>query len=241
MRHGVQRIVHISSFAALLPARQRPLTPDTEPGRGGAPYSRSKADQERVARRLQQDGVPIIIVQPGAVFGPGDPHFGESDQLVHAVLTGNLPIVPAGGIPIVDVRDLGECLARAIDLPPAPRRYLLGGTFTLVREIVTLLAQLTQRPLSARILPESLILPLASVVETAARLVGTKPPIAREAPWITRQRATTDDTRAQRDLGFRARDLRETLAETVRSLFAAGRISREQAGTLAASSPAISA
>jgi nucleoside-diphosphate-sugar epimerase len=121
-RQELGPIVHVSSFGALLPARERPLTPHTEPGRNGAPYARSKAAQERVARRLQQEGAPIVIVQPGAIFGPHDPHFGESDQLTRAILARKMPIVPAGGVPIVYVRDVGACLARVVEHERAPRR-----------------------------------------------------------------------------------------------------------------------
>src|SRR6266536_5794866 len=69
-QRGREPVVHVSTFAALLPARERPLTPDTAPGRKGPPYLRSKAEQERFARRLQDEGAPIVIVQPGAVWGP---------------------------------------------------------------------------------------------------------------------------------------------------------------------------
>jgi hypothetical protein len=55
---------------------------------------------------------------------------------------------------------------------------------------------------------------------------------AHHAILITRARATTDDSRAHEDLGFVPRDLRETLADTVRSLVASGWLSPGQAGAL---------
>jgi dihydroflavonol-4-reductase len=41
----------------------------------------SKADAERVARRHQQDGAPVVITYPGNVLGPHDPHLSESMRL----------------------------------------------------------------------------------------------------------------------------------------------------------------
>jgi dihydroflavonol-4-reductase len=232
-QRGLAPVVHVSTFAALLPARERPLTPETAPGRKGPPYLRSKAAQERFARRLQDEGAPIVIVQPGAVWGPHDPYFGENDQLTRNVLARRMPIVPAGGIPIVDVRDLSAAIARAIGGSRAPRRYLLGGSYTTFRQLVGLLGELSGRRLPALPLREELIAPIAYVADAVQRLATFRVPVGREAIWITRQRARTDDSRAREELEFTPRDLRETLADTVRSLIASGRLSPQEAGALA--------
>jgi dihydroflavonol-4-reductase len=104
IKGGLAPVVHVSSIVALLPAYGRVLTPDTPPGHAHSTYFQSKADQERFARRLQQDGAPIVIVQPGSVWGPHDPNYGESDQTAGNILARRMPIIPAGGMQIVDVR-----------------------------------------------------------------------------------------------------------------------------------------
>jgi dihydroflavonol-4-reductase len=172
----------------------------------------------------------VVIVQPGAVWGPNDPHFGESDQLIQGVLAGRMPIVSAGGVPIVDARDVAAAIARIVDDVRAPRSYLLGGSYTTLPQLVRLLGELTGRRLRALPLREELLLPIAYAADALQRLVPFRVPVSREAIWITGQRATTDDSRARAELAFVPRDVRETLADTVRSLVASGRVSPREAG-----------
>lgn len=69
-RHGLDPIVHVSSYAVFLPVRGATIGPDDPPGEAPWPYSRSKADSERDARARQHDGAPVVIVSPGMVWGP---------------------------------------------------------------------------------------------------------------------------------------------------------------------------
>jgi dihydroflavonol-4-reductase len=233
IRGGLAPVVHVSSIVALLPAHGRVLTPDIPPGHAHSPYFQSKAEQERLARRLQQDGAPIVIVQPGSVWGPHDPNYGESDQMASNILARRMPIIPAGGMQIVDVRDVAAAIARTVERDHAPRRYLLGGSYVTVRELVHLLAELTSRRLGALPMREELILPVARVADLVQRLVPFRIPLPSGGIALTRQRARSDDSRAHEELGFTPRDLRATVADTVRSLVETGRIPREQAGALA--------
>jgi nucleoside-diphosphate-sugar epimerase len=232
-RAGLARLVHVSSVVALLPTRDRSLTPDKPPGRARSPYFQSKAEQERLARRLQDQGAPIVIVQPGSVWGPHDPNFGESDQLARNILARRMPIVPAGGLAIVDVRDVAAAIVSAVEGAQPPRRYLLGGSYLRFRDVVRLLAELTGRRLPALPLREELILPLAFAANVLQPILPFRIPLPSEGISLSRQRARTDDSRAHDELGFTPRDLRETLADTVRSLAESGRVTSEQAGALA--------
>jgi nucleoside-diphosphate-sugar epimerase len=77
--------VHVSSYSALLPRRsERPLDGDSPVGAPPVPYAASKAASERIARDLQERGAPVAITYPGMVWGPQDPHLGETSQVAHS-------------------------------------------------------------------------------------------------------------------------------------------------------------
>lgn len=63
-------------------------------GRYLSVYEATKADAHALAEEAAADGLPLVILQPGAIYGPGD----RSDlmQSARAALRGRLPVVPRG-------------------------------------------------------------------------------------------------------------------------------------------------
>ena len=111
---GLDPIVHVSSYVALLPP-VGVLDGDSPVGRPRGVYARSKAETEQMARELQGDGAPVVITYPGMVWGPHDPHLGESATLARSVLRGLVPMVPRGELPVVDVRDVAAAHAAVLN------------------------------------------------------------------------------------------------------------------------------
>lgn len=232
-RHGLDPIVHVSSMFALVPSPEPVLTPDQPPTGGRFAYTRSKAMQEVVARRLQDEGASVVIVQPGSAWGPHDPNFGESEQTVRNILTWRSPFIPRGGFSLVDVRDVTAAIARAVEPGRGPRRYLAGGRYVSVAEVVRELGSLTGRRLPRIGLPDLVLNAAGRVADPLQRAVPWRLPIPTGGIWLANLRVQTDDSRAEEELGFATRPVRETLADTVRSMVASGRLERRHAGTLA--------
>lgn len=100
---GCRVAVHVSSTVAL--ARPGGVTLDHRSplGPGHGPYSDSKVASERIARRMQEAGDPVTIVNPGGVIGPHDPYLGETNEILVQVLSGKQPVFPRGRQQFVDV------------------------------------------------------------------------------------------------------------------------------------------
>ena len=60
-RLGLDPIVHVSSWVALIGTRGALLTPDSLPTRPPGAYLRSKADSDLVAREYRRSGAPVVI------------------------------------------------------------------------------------------------------------------------------------------------------------------------------------
>ena len=130
-REGLNPILHVSSIAALMGRRnrKRTLTAETPLGDPYGDYLRSKRDSERVAREMQAQGLPVVIVQPGMIWGPHDPHLGESAQMALAIARGQSPLTVTGGLGVVDVRDVAQVCAAAMKPASAPRIYPAYGEY----------------------------------------------------------------------------------------------------------------
>ena len=113
-RARLDPIVYVSSTAALLQPNGQTLTPDNPVGRPPGPYLGAKADAERVARRYQEAGAPVVTTYPGGCLGPHDPHLGAGLRQARNILKGRYPISPSGGISIVDVRDVAKVHAAVL-------------------------------------------------------------------------------------------------------------------------------
>jgi dihydroflavonol-4-reductase len=229
-RVGVDPIVYLSSYFALLPAPGGTISADGPVGRLRGVYAASKAAAEAVARRSQQQGAPVVIVYPGSVLGPRDPRFGEAQHFVRSVLRSQVPLVPPGGLDIADVRDVAAAIAAIVDRRPGTTRYLMSGTFVSLRDLVAELRRITGRRL-VRIPVPAWMGGLAGQAASAAnRLTGLHLPISTGAAEAVAAVRPGDDSAAAADLGFTPRPLHDTLHDTVRWLHEAGRLTRRQAG-----------
>ncbi len=115
------RLVLVSSYSvydlAALP-EGRPLD-ETAPleihGGGRDAYARAKLAQERMARAAAAEGLPVWLLRPGAIFGPGrlwNAHLG------HPVGPLLLQLERAGEVPVAWIGHVAEALARAAERAP---------------------------------------------------------------------------------------------------------------------------
>jgi dihydroflavonol-4-reductase len=167
------------------------------------------------------------------VFGPHDPHFGESAQIVANVLKLRMPLVPHGGLSIVDVRDLARAHAAMVAPGLGPRRYVFGGTNVSFAAIVHTLAEETGRRIPVVSLPAWSLSPFARAGGALQRVLPFRLPLNVEGFDTLAWNPRTDDSRAREELGFAPRPTGETLRDTAAWLYRDGRISARQAGKLA--------
>lgn len=230
---GVDPIVHVSTFGALRPAGEGPVTPSSALANPRETYLASKVDADRIARRHQDAGQPVVITYPSAALGPDDPHLGDQAARVRNVLRGLMPLWPDGGFPVGDVRDLADLHAALLEPGQGPRRFLGPGRYVPTREFLSTLRQVTGRRLPAVHLPARALLPVGALVSLAQRASPVHLPAEYGALYIcaTASRISTDATDDL--LGRPARPLHVTMADTVRWLAAAGHVSRGKAGAAA--------
>jgi dihydroflavonol-4-reductase len=222
---GLDPIVHVSSYAALLPPpRGGVITADSPVGRPAGPYGRSKADSERIARRLQDRGAPVVITHPGVVWGPHDPHMGETTAIARMILRGRMPVLP-GRMPVVDVRDVAAGHAAVMQPGAGPRRFLLTGEDLSFAELFDTVRRVTGRRLRALRVPRA--------IADAALGARARVPASAEGPWFALQRAQVDASETQAVLGVRFRPAQEAIADTIRWLHGQGHLTDRQAGHVA--------
>lgn len=178
------------------------------------PYYASKIKAEREARALAESlGAELVIFRPPVLLGPGDHRFRSTGNILR-LLRGRLPFIIEGTIHYVDVRDAAEAMVRALVHPHPGPVYHLTGSNSSLEEFFTLVAHEAKLPTSWRILPAKLLWYLASLNQlTRLRLHLVPDPVVLE---MAQHHWGLSSRHAEADLGYRSRDPRETVFDTIK-------------------------
>jgi UDP-glucose 4-epimerase len=196
-------------------------------------YARSKAASERIARRHQEAGAPVVTVYPGAIWGPRDPTLADGVEVIMGyVKRGFIPVTP-GGIPIVDVRDVAAVHAAAMQPGRGPRRYMLGGNFLNNADLTDTLNEITGRKLRKVYVPGGVIRGVGRLGDLLRRTAGIDIGLTYESMLTLTRGVPCDDSRTDADLGVRCRPAAETLHDTLLWMYEQGVVAREHVGRLA--------
>jgi dihydroflavonol-4-reductase len=214
---GARRIVHTSSVAAVgNRADGAPADEDnvTDVARLVGPYKRSKYLSDVEARRLAvEEGVPVVVVNPAAPFGPRDIKPTPTGRMVVEFGRGRMPAYIDTGLNVVHVDDVahGHLLAHARGV--VGERYILGGENMTLRDILGVLAaHLGRSPPRIR-LPRAPLFPIAWIAEAVGRVGGVEPALTRDALRMAKQPMYYSSDKAKRELGYAPRPGAEALRD----------------------------
>jgi dihydroflavonol-4-reductase len=207
-RAALPRLVHTSSAGT--------IGTEWTPHRGWylSTYERTKTEGERAAMAAARDiGQDVVYVNPSSVQGPG--RASGTGRFLLAALDGRLPVFVNTDVSLVDIADCVEGHLLAAERGAAGERYLLSGIRLTVSEALALAADVAGVERNPRLVPRALATAAGTVVEYAYRLRRRKPPVCREMVRTLLHGHRYDGSRAERELGMRYTDPRETVRRTV--------------------------
>jgi nucleoside-diphosphate-sugar epimerase len=167
------------------------------------------------------------------VVGPQDPTLAEGMATLARLVRGRLPLLPPGGLEMVDVRDVALVHAAALVPGRGPRRYVVNGHHVTTGELVERLQALTGRRIRCWAIPLRLARAGARLGEVVQRVVPLGVPMGAESIEQLTTDPRTDDARTRAELGVVPRALESTLADTLLWMAGAGVIAPAHAGALA--------
>tara|TARA_Y100001934_G_scaffold106803_1_gene131283 strand:- start:203 stop:1195 length:993 start_codon:yes stop_codon:yes gene_type:complete len=220
MAAGVERIVYTSSVAVLgrtadgRPAdEETPVTIDDMIGH----YKRSKFLAEEAVRSLIADeDAPVTIVNPSTPIGPRDIKPTPTGRMIVEAAAGRMPAYVDTGLNIVHVDDVAEGHLLAHDRGRIGERYVLGGQDMTLAEILRAIAEIVGRPPPKVRLPHNLILPIAVLAESWARLFKTGEPfVTIDGIRMAKKRMFFSSAKAKAALGYSHRPQQDALRDAV--------------------------
>jgi nucleoside-diphosphate-sugar epimerase len=178
-------------------------------------YDETKYESHQVALDRIGKGAPIVIVQPGGVYGPGD--HSEVGNMIDQVRTGKLFALPfpETGLNLVHVDDVADGTILAFERGEPGEAYVLGGEISTMRGLADKVAEIAGRKPPKRDLPTGVLKAVAPAGPLVGKIMGF-PPNFREL--ITVSDGVTywaKDDKARERLGYAPRDLETGLRQTL--------------------------
>lgn len=212
---GTRKVVYVSTIGALGNTGGEVVDEShRNAGRYTSYYEETKHRAHEVARRLVEQGLPAVIVLPGAVYGPGDT--SQIGNVVHQFLSRRLPVLPFPdlGINAVHRDDVATGILLALDKASPGDEYVLGGEITTMRGLIETVARVTGRTPPKRALPTGLVKAVAPAGRLIGPLLGFPPNLRELVSSSDRVTFWASDERARRELGYSPRSLEEGIRQT---------------------------
>ena len=217
---GARRLVYTSSVATLgIPQDGSLATEDSAVAFSDmiGPYKQSKYLAEDAVQALVKDEkLPIVTVNPTAPVGPCDVKPTPTGRTVVEAAAGRMPVFVDTGLNLAHVDDIADGHLLAHDRGKVGERYILGGENLTLLQILQRIAALTGGKAATIRLPHGVLLPLAYLVEFAAKIFGTGEPfVTIDGVKLARKRMFFTHAKAARDLGYTARPVDDALIDAI--------------------------
>jgi dihydroflavonol-4-reductase len=225
---GIARVVLTSSTAVLGGSRSPAVLDEKSESNAeslNVPYFTSKLEGERRALALAGRGLPLVVLRPSFVLGPGDLH-GSSAATLVAIVRRRIPGYVEGGASFCDVRDVARAHAEALERGRTGEVYTLGGHNLTTTEMIERVCALSGVP-APRKMPFSAAMALAAAEEITAGLQKRRAAITRDLVRTSALYTFASSDKARAELGYAIRPFDEMVVDTLRWAIQVGRLSAE--------------
>lgn len=185
-------------------------------GRHLSVYDQTKAEAHRVAEEFISQGLPLVIVQPGLIYGPGD----TSSVRVSLIqfLKRQMPLLPQQtAFCWAHVDDIARGHILAMEKGQPGQNYLLCGPAHTLIEAMQLASEVSGKPMPPLRASPGMLRVLSAVMGVVEKLIPLPESYTGEGLRIVAGVTYLgDNAKAKRALGFNPRPLREGWGETVK-------------------------
>lgn len=217
LRFGVKKFVHCSTVGVHGHIEDPPAD-ETYRFAPGDIYQVTKLEGEKKAIKFYKEtGLPISVIRPGPIYGPGDLRLLKLFKLASRNIT---PILGKGNIyfNMVYVDDLADAFILASEKKGAIGEvFIAGGPENItLNEIVDLIAEIMGNPKTKIHIPAKPFQILGLICEKICIPLGIEPPIyRRRVDFFTKSRAF-DISKARKVLNYQPKvSIYEGLSRTV--------------------------
>ncbi|HEX4720327.1 MAG TPA: NAD-dependent epimerase/dehydratase family protein [Thermoleophilaceae bacterium] len=177
-------------------------------------YDETKYRSHELVKERIERGAPIVVAQPGVVYGPGD--HSEVGNMINQMRSGKLKMrmFPDARFNFVFVDDVADGIVLVYDKGQIGESYLLGGQVGSMDDLFTKVSERLGKKPPRMALPPAMARASAPLGPVIGPLMGF-PPNMKELVKTSDVTITFRDDKARRELGYNGRNFDEGLDQTV--------------------------
>jgi nucleoside-diphosphate-sugar epimerase len=177
-------------------------------------YDRTKAVAHDIAAQFISDGLPLVIVMPGLIYGPNGTSM--SDEALRLYLKKKLPMIPSqSAYSWAHVDDIAHAHILAMEKAAPGTKYIISGESQTFSDALSTAKQITgiRKPL---VVPP-FILKISAFFSSLIQGFVPLPDMYRSEALRVQAGVTYlgDNSKAKKELGYNPRPLQQGLKETL--------------------------
>lgn len=179
-------------------------------------YDQTKRDAHILAQEAAENGQDVVVVCPSAIIGPNDYKPSKLGKAIVDIYKGKFPALFKGGFDFVDVRDIAEGTIAALEKGRSGETYILSGKYYTLKELSNFVFEAKGVNKKLMALPLTLAYAGLPIIKTIAYITN-KPPLYDKlyVDVLKDGNRETSSIKAQEELGYSPRTLKETLHDTI--------------------------
>ena len=216
---GVKKAIYTSSQAAVgvdpsggIANEETPFTLE----KLGIQYLNTKYYAEKEALKFCEKGLPLVVVNPSVVIGPGDIYLSSTGFILW-FCQNKFPGYMDGTMNVVDVEDVAKGHLLAAEKGRIGERYILGNRDLTIKELFELLERVTGISRPKLKIPYLMAYISGFFVE---RILGLSFPnystMDLDSVRLSKYKWFCDSSKAKSELGYTQSPIEETVKKTVR-------------------------
>ncbi|AEA44185.1 NAD-dependent epimerase/dehydratase family protein [Fluviicola taffensis] len=217
---NVNQFVHVSSTAAIgsdsqykdgLKRESNLWNPNDEV----SGYSLSKFSAEKEVWRASEEGLPVSVVNPSVMFGPGS--WEESSLQIFRTLNKGLSYYTKGSNSFVDVRDVTKLILKLIETEKTGHRYLVTGSNLSFKQLFDQICKQLQVKAPSKLAGPFLTTLAWRLSGILGRIQGTRPTITKESARSSHSDSKFSNEKLLKDFpDFEFTKLEDTIDVTIK-------------------------
>lgn len=177
-------------------------------------YAKTKAEATQAVLDAAKGGLDAVVVHPSGILGPYDNSGNHLVQMVSDYIRGLLPACVHGGYDFVDVRDVAKGCLLAAEKGKSGQCYILSNRHYEIKDVLKMV-RLVAGGKKLPVLPIWMAKAAAPMMQWYAKRKKERPLYTKYSLYTLKSNDKFSHDKATSELGYRPRDLFQTIRDTV--------------------------